>query len=113
MSVYGTPLFDNAVGSWVHERLVSIHEPHQVRRLSFRTAHLQDFTDVFLHADVAALDVDPVTNGRAHGTPSLQPDRRTYFFIGERAARIQVIASGRPVGDRLAVFACEGCPVGT
>ena len=87
-------MFDNAVGPWVNQRLVSVHEPHQVRRLSFRTAHFQDFPDVFLHADVAALDVNPVTNGRVHGAPSLQPDRRTYSFIGERAAQTQVIARG-------------------
>lgn len=87
-------MFDNAVRPWVNERLVSIQEPYQVRRLSFRTAHFQDFADVFLHADVAALDVDPVTNGRVHSAPSLQSGRRTYSFISERAAQIQVIARG-------------------
>jgi hypothetical protein len=59
---------DDRVGAWEDQGLMAVGVPHKVRRLPISPAYLDDLCDVFVHAHGPAVNVQPVTNSRAHRT---------------------------------------------
>jgi hypothetical protein len=59
---------DDCVRAREDQSFVAVGVPHEVRRLPISPTHLDDLCDVFVHAHGSAVNVQPVTNSRAHRT---------------------------------------------
>src|SRR5262249_16414919 len=65
-------LLDHAVGAGVEQVLMPVGEPNGVRRRAAGSAHFNDLAVTVFASDRTPMDVDPVTDGRAH-TARLRP----------------------------------------